>query len=390
MELDFSSITTLSPARIILGKYCSVLVLSLLVISLFFPFMTFAYFLRGIELNIILITLQTIFTTTIVLSSILLLLGSSRKKWTIFGIIPFLLVILSYFVFGFISMLIDRAYGVSSTGMDDGDVLRCMNWVVAPVMYLVFYVLTVSWISHEHANRMKAPRLLGLAMMALSIIGFGFVMAYKGNLEKTVVWLSLSLIYSLCFYMLVLALITSMERLKSGLRVWRDAPKGVLKRMGYFVVSSGAYGGVVFLWLYLLVLWILQFIAHTGSMDVDLAETFTSMAQLLAYVIFYLEMTLFLRTLLPKVKPYLCTILVCLVFSCLPFILQVLLAEIQGKAVDFLVYPALCATSIGCFFNDLLATYTECSYTFALIGFVFIAGEVWKAWKQMNKKELEK
>jgi len=248
-NMDLLFITSLTPGAIIRGKFYAAFILALLIFSTSMPFLTFTYFLRGIDM-------PTIF--------VFLLVGLLGVAITIhlaifFACIPasqnFRLVLLPIggaFLLGHFSIIIQISE----------DLLRHGFWVIFSkfnliieiiIAFVIFcfviglwHVLSIAFISPPAANKAFPVRLyLTLAWLISGGMAF-FYSWYKITEWSITTWLW---IFSMIFW--VSFAVSTSERELIGPRVASAIPRNTSLRFPAFLFFSGAAGGM--LWAFFMI-----------------------------------------------------------------------------------------------------------------------------------------
>ncbi len=240
-NLDLLFITTIKPRSIIAGKLLAAVTLAVLIFSACLPFLTFTYFLRGIDLPSMLVALVLGFAVVILSSQLAVFVACMPINRAF----KFMLGLLMLFIFlsGYTatmagsSDLISRGVG---SRLGDGDFWQWLGIFAlnfAGLLGLLF-VLSVAMITSASANRALPVRLY------LTIIWMlGAAAALTGSqLERThdplVFWQGAFNV------ILALSLLTSAsERDPAGRRVLRDLPQsGWIRPLAFFFFSGSASG----------------------------------------------------------------------------------------------------------------------------------------------------
>jgi len=244
-ELDFSFQTTLSPNRIVWGKLAGTLVMTVFIFALCLPFMVIAYFLRGIEMgSMLLISLATL-PPICIASQLGILIGSVGRRWLVS-----LFFVLSFFAAQplviFTVLLFTRVGGV------DSPVGALLLWYgIGGIILELLYALSVAAVGSRFSNRMLPVRISLIGVIALSpLIGLGIgLIADPAILLESM--LGMLVIAASCIAAFC-ATLAAFERQDPGDRVLRKRPHNPIGHFAHFLVSSGAWGGVVLAYLMML------------------------------------------------------------------------------------------------------------------------------------------
>lgn len=315
-NLDFTYITTLSPRRIVGGKFVSALVMELMLFSLCLPFMVMSYYLGGIDLSSIL--LRSAMTFTIMLPCIMfgLLIGSSGKKGSIV-----LFALLCFFINIFLTGFILRGGEHNLFPL----ILVFSLWVLA-----LLGVLTVAAVGNLNANRVGGMRIF-LAVSAVA--GFPvFELVAGRSIQYKVTdyagtyfcwWIAISAL---------LIMISSVEPSQPSRRIlagfhsstpviyWLkrlfsgSAVSGFLLGLGLFAL---AFGGM---------LWLTR----------EMAPEYYSLVSFGCYAVFYAGFTIFLNRVIEhwtsRFSGIGCLIITGIIFCAIPVLTSALFRSDLGRA----------------------------------------------------------
>ena len=246
-ELDFSRITTLSPNRIVWGKLCGALVMTIFIYALCLPFIVIAYFLRGIAMSDMLFVALEILPPILIASLAGILTGCAGKRWLagvyLLGLFGFGLFCLGFF--GFLA-----ASHAAGTSLNIGIVLFWCTFCLFP--FGLLYALCVAALSSRQANRMLPVRLFLVAALLLTPL-FGLAIAWlsDGRIDPLPAALFAFGIGG-AFIAGICATLAAFERHDPGRRVRRSWPRNRVGKFAFFLVSSGAWGGLALAWLIVL------------------------------------------------------------------------------------------------------------------------------------------
>lgn len=247
---DLLYVTTLSPARIIRGKFLSGAYMAVLFFSACMPFMAFTNLLRGVDLPTIFFILFYLFLVVCAANMVAIFLAcipASRPFRVLFGLVG------SIGCFWTIIPLASYSYMFLHSGI--GATMGGVNfWVgtlsavaIGAAVTGLFYVLAVALVSPPSANRALPVRLYFTAIwLFCGLISFGWVVK-TGRADLIYSWALPA------FWLLMIALLAvvgSSDHLSQ--RVRRTIPQVPLKRAFAFLFYNGAAGGLV--WVVLMVL----------------------------------------------------------------------------------------------------------------------------------------
>ncbi|HKQ79662.1 MAG TPA: hypothetical protein VJ810_38570, partial [Blastocatellia bacterium] len=237
-NVDLLFITTIKPRSIISGKMIAALTLTALIYSACMPFMTFTYFLRGIDLPSIFISLGIGFVVVVACAQAAVFVACipvNRAFKVIFGLIALIVFGVVYFAtVGGVNEVVSRGF------------LTRISWQPiiasgASVFFLIglFFVMSVALIMPVASNRALPVRLFittawlftGMAAMTSAVI--------EKEHWPVILWLiAFEIIFALAIFVAV------SERDQPGRRVLRSISKSPVGRAWAFFFFSGAANGL--------------------------------------------------------------------------------------------------------------------------------------------------
>ena len=247
---DLLYVSTLSPARIIFGKFLCGAYVTGLFFSACMPFMAFTNLLRGVDLPTVFFILAYLYLAVCAVNQgaiFLACLPVSLPVKILFAIIGLgFCVSLAGSLVGYSFLMMEEGVGamMSHTAFWSG-MLTFLAVIVAVTG--LFFVLSVALIAPPSANRALPVRLyLTGAWLVTGLIALGWFRS-SGDSPYVSVWEFLSLIL---FLFALLVVISNADQF--SLRVRRTIPANRFKRAFAFLFYNGAAGGLV--WLVLLAL----------------------------------------------------------------------------------------------------------------------------------------
>ena len=253
-NVDLLFITTIKPRSIIAGKMFAALTLTALIYSACMPFMAFTYFLRGIDLPSIFISLGVGFVVVVACAQaavFVALIPVNRAFKVIFGLIALIIFGIAYFA------TMAGVSGVVTRGVVGRDFWQGIIIIGLVICFLVglFFVMSVALIMPAASNRALAVRLFITAAWLL----MGVAALTNGSIEKdhspVIVWL---VMFEIIFALAIFAAVS--ERDQPGRRVLRSIPQSRPGRAQAFFFFSGAANGLtwasVMIALTLAVVWV--------------------------------------------------------------------------------------------------------------------------------------
>ena len=190
---DLLYVSTLSPTRIIFGKFLCGAYIAVLFFSACMPFMAFTNLLRGVDLPTIFFILGFLFLVVCATNMIAIFLACLPMSRPF----KFLFVIYGIFQsFGIIASLIGTSFTMMRSGV--GTMMASRDfWIgvttsvgIGVAITGLFFVLTVALISPPSANRALAPRIYITVIWLLGgLLGFRWVLQ-TGNASRLAVTLA--------------------------------------------------------------------------------------------------------------------------------------------------------------------------------------------------------
>ncbi len=237
-------VSTLAPHRIVAGKLASNLVLSLLLFSACLPYLSFTYYLRGIDLPTVFVALACGLLASVAAIQGAIFLASlpvSRVLRILIGLAGL----------GGLMLLFMATSGLAMAMSDAGVGSQLATWdfwgaalaVVATgtlIFGLVFF-LSVAVITHAAANRARPVRLYGLGAWLVSGAAVGYLCFVHDARGMVEVWLHLTL--PLLAGSLLIAICA---RDRMSVRVRGEVPAAPVRRVASFFLFSGSANGLAF------------------------------------------------------------------------------------------------------------------------------------------------
>ena len=240
---DLLYVSTLSPARIIRGKFLCGAYMALLFFSACMPFMAFTNLLRGVDLPTVFFILCYLFLVVCAANMVAIFLACLPMSR------PFkiLLAIYGFFqAFGLILPLVRISFEAMRNGV--GAMMSGRDFWIGTVSFLgigvaitgLFFFLSVALISPPSANRALPMRIyLTVIWLLGGLLSFGWVVQ-----TREAGWM-FAWTYPTFVLMLLALLGTISNSDEISLRVRRTIPKSGPKRALAFVFFNGAAGGLL-------------------------------------------------------------------------------------------------------------------------------------------------
>lgn len=331
---DLYYVSTLSPARIILGKFLCGAYLVVLFFSACMPFMAFTNLLRGVDLPTVFFILFYLFLTVCAINMVAIFFGCipvSRPLKILLGILstilsfPFIGAVLNY-VFRFMNL------GIGST-MGGREFWIGMFTAVAIYAAVIglFYVMAVALVSPPSSNRALPVRIYIAVVWLLTgllTLGWAVMTAHSDAIH---IW------FNAVFYLLMASLIVVVSNSDAlSHRVRRAIPREAWKRLFAFLFFNGAAGGLV---------WVAAMLAATFLVSIEVSSRYPAymsrdewlpQGAFAAYIFAYALSALFIhRTFFPR-----------------------RLAKITGLLTVFIIVICALTPSIILFFLNELTTFS--------------------------------
>jgi hypothetical protein len=305
---DLLYISTLSPTRIILGKFLCGAYVILLFFSACMPFMAFTNLLRGIDLPTVFLILAFLFCGVCVANMLAIFIAClpvSRTFKILLGLAQ--LVLCFYLLVGAVvasSEMMRFGAGSMMVGVRFWETVATVASIVAMAGGLLF-VLSVALISPPSANRALPVRVYVTVIWLLG----GLLAAYWAwrNTDASIIfqWCDV------CTGMLIGALVVTVSsKDQLSLRVRRKIPRSRPLRSLAFLFYNGAAGGLIWVALLLILTLVasiefyLQFADITARSSQDFSTVQEVYPPMAAYALAYALTGLFIhRTFMPRRRP---------------------------------------------------------------------------------------
>lgn len=241
-NLDLLFITTIKPRSIIAGKMLAAVMLTVMIFSACLPFLTFTYFLRGIDLPSMAVVLALGFIAVTLATQIAIFIAClpvGRAFKFILGLIAF-----SQFVSGYVSVMVISG-GMLWEGI--GSKIGSANfWQWVGIVALTYgcligllMMLSVALIKPASTNRALPVRLYLTAIWTIGGAAALLGSWVEATHDPVIVW---QLAFNVIFAFSILTAVS--ERDWPGARVLRSVPATGLKRLLSFFFFSGSASGL--------------------------------------------------------------------------------------------------------------------------------------------------
>ena len=335
---DLLYVSTLSPARIIRGKFLCGAYMALLFFSACMPFMAFTNLLRGVDLPTVFFILAYLFLVVCAANMVAIFLACLPMSR------PFkiLLALAGFFaIFWILIPLVMSSFAIMHSGV--GTMMYGRAFWIGTLSFVgiglaitgLFFVLSVALISPPSTNRALPVRVyLTIIWLLGGLLSFGWVVQ-TGEGDRMFAWT-----YPAFVLMMFALLGTISNSDEISLRVRRTIPRSGFKRALAFVFFNGAAGGL---------LWVAAILAATyGATEVvtsQMPKRFTPaegsiswFAVTAAYAFAYALTALFIhRKFLQKRPPKIAGVLAVLLaggVAIVPSIIMFFLNQLSWKSIE--------------------------------------------------------
>lgn len=243
-EIDFFFITALRPSTIILGKFWSSFILTILIFSTCMPFMTLTYLLRGIDFLSIFFLLTFCLLLVVPVIQLAILIGCLpivRQLKSALGLIGV------FIGFGVFPVVLEVSNEILRYGLASQMASKSFWAVVATVLVFIalgigfLFILAIATVTPSSANR-AFPIRVYMAMMWLVILAVTATWSFFENTYFPLIfWLAVSGVLAGMTIMTAIC-----EREELGIRITRTIPATTVSRLAAFIFYSGAASGVAF------------------------------------------------------------------------------------------------------------------------------------------------
>ena len=264
---DLLYVTTLTPTRIILGKFLCGAYTAVLFFSACMPFMAFTNLLRGVDLPTVFFILFFLFLVVCAANMFAIFLACLPMSRPF----KFLFIIGGIFMsLSVISSLVAVAFMMMRLGI--GAMMSGRDFWIGTLTYTgiglaltgLFFVLSVALITPPSANRALPVRIyLTVIWLLGGLLCFNWVVK-SGEADRMLAWT-----FPTFGLMMFALLVTISNSDQISLRVRRTIPKSGVKRALAFVFYNGAAGGLV---------WVAGILATTYFLAGQITLTFPKSA----------------------------------------------------------------------------------------------------------------
>ncbi len=344
-ELNYAMLTTLRPASIIWGKIEGAVVMLFCIFSMLLPFLTAAYFMRGLSAASLLITI-CLFPILVLYSLAGIFAGSFGRKW-ITGLfcsgIFFGSIMLCPLVFSLIDELMDRS------SLDSEFWISVFaEYEFAFLLGLLLFLLSLAVISPPKSNRFFAPKVYLFSLPALTMLltapGY-FVIPSPGDFKEILFFIG---ICASIFSLVVMSLVAVCEPPVNSIRIYMKCPRNGFGRFLHFLFSSG-YAGSMFLTIPILVLFVamMLFSPNVGNASYPIMTIFISF---LGYVILSVILG---RVIVPRIPPIFWLICLQVIANIIVWIPFVVIHDSVSRTPRLLRAASMLISPLYCFFEAI-------------------------------------
>ena len=302
INADLMYASAIKPRQVILGKFFSGLILSLLLFSAVFPFFTLAYLLRGLDFYTFLTTTYLIFLAIHTVNSVVIFIASSLRttvQMIFYGLLAFFLLFpMTFQVIGVLIFVGPRmGFGV----------MGYWEMIIYPTLYSLsiigfFLIAGIVIVSPPSSNRMFPMRLF---LTLWFLFSFAFILYLKwayGTMFSSPDIVNVWCVFHLGMLTTFIVFLAS-ERDAWNFRIRRTIPRISVLRLFVFPFYTGAACGLVW-WLGYLGAIIVAFCLfgdHTGFDSNEFLNMFC--LTLFVFNYFYTAMIIRAKFLSRRVSP---------------------------------------------------------------------------------------
>lgn len=328
-HVDLYFIAALRPRAIVTGKFAAALVLALLIFSACAPFMTFTYFLRGIDLSTIFSVISIDFVLVaiaVMLAIFLAVVPANRVVKVLLGLVGILsgfLVIVNMLSITYLVL----HQGIPFLGGSDVEVIWSTVIIASAGVIGFLGACAVGLLSPHSANRTLPLRLA----VTLFGVGGGLLLTGVSLWSEETGPMSLWM-FQTGMLLFVGVLVAVNEREQWAPRLARTIPRRAWLRPLAFLFYSGAAGGLLWTCALGLACWLVfqLWVSVNAAPNVagDLARSFRDLALLFAYLICYGLTAIFLRNTVLRISPLYTWVIVLMLMaagSILPYLITFLI-----------------------------------------------------------------
>ena len=238
-ELNYSMLTTLKPSAVIIGKLEGAMVMILCIFSMLLPFLTAAYFMRGLSAASLLVTV-CLFPILVLYALAGIFAGSFGQKWVT--------VLFFVGIFNSAFALIPAFFEIVEDLMERGSIDSTF-WITVLVEYeiallagIMLFLLSLAVVSPPKSNRLLPAKVYLFALPFLSLLMMiPYYIVYGPSDFPPDVFFFIEFTFC-CFAAVVFGIIAIFEMPTNSIRVYMKCPRGFFGRFVHFLFSSGSSG----------------------------------------------------------------------------------------------------------------------------------------------------
>jgi hypothetical protein len=301
-NVDLLFITTLKPESIISGKMLAAMTIEILIFSACMPFVLFTYFLRGVDLPTILISLAYGFLVVVVCTQIAVFVACApinRAFKTVLGVLALIFIVIVYFaLMSWVGRIAYRGFSRPSNFWKE----IAVTIAISAVIIGLFFTLSTALIKPIASNRALNVRLfITIAWLALGASAM-IASVLEQHHGPVTTWNLLFLIPIATSFFAAVS-----ERDSYGRRLRQSVPRSTFRRAISFLFYSGAANGLVWaagmICLTLGLVWIWVKLSPTRSGVSGLVESAKWMGGMSLYFFAYALSGALLRRYIFKMIP---------------------------------------------------------------------------------------
>jgi ABC-type transport system involved in cytochrome c biogenesis permease component len=309
-SFEMLTITTLSPRKIVWGKWWSATVQTMVYYAAIAPFMVFTNLLRGISLPLIAFVLFWSFVGSVTLAMLAITFSTFTKERQAFGLLQFLLVM------PLVGMLIAMMQWMHQITGQELPFDQLIFWFVQLIIFsllipafILFRQIATANLTFEGANRSTGIRISCAILLAISL-GWLLLFADHSLLPASLTPSSslrvnevVGIATPLAIWLWLVGLFTATEDDRLSRRVRQEVPRRFLVRLLVLpLYPGGGRGFLYFLMSVLLFTAVASYltVVATGTLDERTKSQIVILA-IASYLLFYIGLTSFLGRGLRKI-----------------------------------------------------------------------------------------
>ncbi|MDR2170954.1 MAG: hypothetical protein LBP59_12495 [Planctomycetaceae bacterium] len=251
---DLMFYSSITPLTIVMGKIYSGVVITLLLLSITFPFMTLVYVMGGVDLGFIFLLFVGLFVIIQVLNALSILVAVTSKL-RFAPVLSLGVILIIFFVLNMLSVAVMREW--SSMACSDMLVEFCGLIAMCVALFALIVSVAVAKLSPSNSNRLFMTRFI-VTIIYVAGIYLTLTEVFLKPLDEV---LPYAVVLCFCVLMLFLLFVVC-ESDTWSFRIRRNLPQSVVFRIILFPFYTGAACGLIWVGLMMLgLVWIDLFVA---------------------------------------------------------------------------------------------------------------------------------